>query len=81
MLLLTFRQVATLWERYWDRTMWHLTQQAKLGGLGGLLGSGSSTGSSEARDTTKTIDATTEDGIMELVGKGLPIKFIPAQQG
>lgn len=81
-LALSFRQVATIWERYWDRTMWKLAQQAKMSGLG-LLGGGSGSGDSGltgSPDSEKFIDATSDDGIMEMQARGLPIKFIPAQQ-
>lgn len=79
-MLLTFRQIATLWERYWDRTLWQLTHQSKLSGLG-LLRGGSSATKPEAGSGSNVIDATTDEGIMEMVGRGLPVKFIPAQQG
>ena len=85
-LALSFRQIATIWERYWDRTMWKLAQQAKMSGLG-LLGGGTSSNTSsgesgltDSSDSAKFIDATSDDGIMEMQARGLPIKFIPAQQ-
>lgn len=70
---LTFRQIGCLWERYWDRVMWNLKQQAKLNGLG-LVGE-----SSTESDNASKIDATTDDGLMEMKSRGLPVKFIPTQ--
>jgi len=63
--------------------MWNLNQQARLGGLGllGGLGSSSSTDNTESANTQKVIDATSDDGVAEMVGLGLPVKFIPAQEG
>lgn len=58
--------------------MWELKQQAKLSGLG--LGSSSDTPTQEdtSSESTKNIDATTDEGIMEMQARGLPVKFIPA---
>lgn len=83
-MVLTFRQIGTLWERYWDRKMWELSHSG--GGLGALFGSGvgASSATSElgqSSDTKHTIDATSDAGVQEMLAKGLPVKFIPAQQG
>jgi hypothetical protein len=63
--------------------MWELRQQAKLSGLGILGGSGTTSHSEltdDSSDSVKHIDATTDEGIMEMQARGLPIKFIPAQK-
>lgn len=52
-----------------------MRQQAKLSGMG-LVGGGSS--KEPSADSPKGIDATTDDGIMEMQARGLPIKFITA---
>jgi len=56
--------------------MWDLKQQAKMSGLGVLGGSAPSTEDS----TTKTIDATSDNGIMQMQSRGLPIKLIPTME-
>jgi hypothetical protein len=50
--------------------MWGLRQQAKVSGFG-ILGSGDKT-----TDSSDTIDATTDEGIMEMQAQGLPVKRI-----
>lgn len=65
--------------------MWKLAQQAKMSGLGLLGGGSSNSGSGDSGltgspDSEKFIDATSDDGIMEMQARGLPIKIIPAQQ-
>lgn len=73
---LTFRQVACLWERYLHKQRWQLKMQIDLNPFltrnkKGVRGESTS----DNGGTTTGIDATSDDGIAQMMAKGLPIKI------
>jgi len=67
---MTYRQIACLWERYWERKVWNIE-------VGILTNPMASMEGEEGGDSAEPgIDATTDEGISKLESLGLPIKRI-----
>ena len=73
---LTFRQVACLWERYLHKQQWNLKMQIDLNPFLTRKKKGSQDPSSRETEGTVTgIDATSDDGIAQMIASGLPVKI------
>jgi hypothetical protein len=70
---LTYRCVACLWERYWDRERYKIELAVKMNPFGG--------GSGKKDDPNTTyIDATTDEGWDKLVSDNFPVKAVSSEE-
>ena len=76
MVSLTYRQIACLWERYWERKVWDIEVGVITNPMTSFKKEGESADGEESFSPSDTIDATTDDGIAQLEGMGLPVKIV-----
>ena len=73
---LTFRQVACLWERYLHKQQWNLKMQIDLNPfLTRKKKGGKGESTTDTGGKVTGIDATSDEGIAQMIASGLPIKM------
>ena len=69
---LTYRQTAAIYERYWERKVWEIEVGVVTNPMASFDDDKKETGVTPLNNDV--IDATTDEGISQLIKAGLPVK-------